>query len=112
MPASTGMNGADAEADHIAIVGLSNRFAGDFSDAEKLWESLLLARCAVTPIPKDRFNADAFYHPDPEHGGTVSRLSPSTIEGYAESSHNSSLFKAAPSYAKIQLILTAGSSTL
>lgn len=72
MPASTDSNHAERESDHIAIVGLSTRFAGEFSDTEKLWEGLLQARCAATPIPKSRFNADAFYHPDPEHRGTVS----------------------------------------
>lgn len=61
-----------ADTDHVAIIGLATRFPGDFSDTEKLWKSMLLARSAATPIPKDRFNAEAFYHPDPEHGGTVS----------------------------------------
>lgn len=72
MPTSMDIILPEGEMDHIAIVGLASRYAGEFTDTEKLWEGLLQARCAVTPIPKSRFNADAFYHPDPEHRGTVS----------------------------------------
>jgi acyl transferase domain-containing protein len=39
-----------------------------------LWEFLLKGRSAHTPFPKDRINPDGHYHPDPEHGGTVSLL--------------------------------------
>lgn len=56
----------------IAIVGLATRFPQDATTTENLWELLLQARTTWTPIPRERFNADAFYHPDPEHGGTVS----------------------------------------
>ncbi|KAJ5605987.1 hypothetical protein N7510_008768 [Penicillium lagena] len=54
----------------IAIVGLATRFPQDATTTENLWELLLQARTSWTPIPRERFNADAFYHPDPEHGGT------------------------------------------
>lgn len=55
----------------IAIVGLANRFPQQASTAEGLWELLLESRSTWSPIPKERFDSDAFYHPDPEHGGTV-----------------------------------------
>ncbi|OGE53444.1 hypothetical protein PENARI_c008G05255 [Penicillium arizonense] len=54
----------------IAIVGLANRFPQQASTTEGLWELLLESRSTWSPIPKERFNSDAFYHPDPEHGGT------------------------------------------
>lgn len=54
-----------------AIIGFSARYAQDASDPEKFWEFLLRARQATTAPPEDRFNSDAFYHPDSEHGGTV-----------------------------------------
>ncbi|KAK2765219.1 Type I Iterative PKS [Arachnomyces sp. PD_36] len=54
----------------FAIIGFSARYAQEASNPEKFWEFLLRARQATTPVPKDRFNSDAFYHPDPEHGGT------------------------------------------
>ncbi|KAJ5151089.1 Acyl transferase/acyl hydrolase/lysophospholipase [Penicillium canariense] len=54
----------------IAIVGLATRFSQDATTTEDLWQLLLEARSTWSSIPKERFNADAFYHPDPEHGGT------------------------------------------
>ncbi|KAJ5730275.1 Acyl transferase/acyl hydrolase/lysophospholipase [Penicillium malachiteum] len=54
----------------IAVVGLATRFPQEATTTEALWELLLQARSTWSPIPKERFNASAFYHPDPEHGGT------------------------------------------
>lgn len=54
----------------IAIVGLATRFP-QAASTESLWEILLQARSTWSSIPRERFNAGAFYHPDPEHGGTV-----------------------------------------
>ena len=56
----------------IAVVGLATRFPQEATTTEDLWQILLQARSTWSTIPKERFNADAFYHPDPEHGGTVS----------------------------------------
>lgn len=58
----------------IAIVGLATHFPQQATNTENLWELLLKARSTWSTIPKERFNSDAFYHPDPEHGGTVSDL--------------------------------------
>lgn len=55
----------------VAVVGLATRFPQEATSTELLWELLLQARSTWSPIPKERFNAEAFYHPDPEHGGTV-----------------------------------------
>jgi acyl transferase domain-containing protein len=63
----------------IAIVGLATRFPQQATTTESLWELLLQARSTWSSIPKERFNAEAFYHPDPEHGGTVSHLHDKTI---------------------------------
>ncbi|KAJ5788188.1 hypothetical protein N7457_003178 [Penicillium paradoxum] len=54
----------------IAIVGLATHFPQQATTTEGLWELLLQARSTWSSIPKARFNSDAFYHPDPEHGGT------------------------------------------
>ncbi|KAJ5542947.1 hypothetical protein N7535_005370 [Penicillium sp. DV-2018c] len=54
----------------IAIIGLATRFPQEATTTEGLWELLLQARSTWSSIPKERFNAEAFYHPDPEHGGT------------------------------------------
>lgn len=60
----------------IAIVGLATRFPQQATSTEDLWNTLLQARSTWSAIPEKRFNAAAFYHPDPEHGGTVSPYSP------------------------------------
>ena len=55
----------------IAIVGLSCRFPGDATSPEKFWDMCAEGRSAWTPIPEERFNAKAFYHPQGEKQYTV-----------------------------------------
>ena len=55
----------------LAIIGLAAKFPQDAATTEKFWEFLLRARSAMSQFPKERSNAEAFYHPDQEHGGTV-----------------------------------------
>ena len=49
----------------IAVIGYSCRFPQDAYNPQKFWELLSNARCTSTPVPKDRFNVESFYHPDP-----------------------------------------------
>ena len=69
MDSSTGYfkNGAD---EPIAIVGTGCRFPGSANSPSRLWELLSKPRDLLTLIPTDRFNAEAFYHPDGLHHGT------------------------------------------
>ncbi|KAL2829478.1 hypothetical protein BDW59DRAFT_159066 [Aspergillus cavernicola] len=53
----------------LAIVGMSCRFGGGASNPEKLWDMLAEGRSAWSPVPKSRFNQDAFYHPDQLYPG-------------------------------------------
>ncbi|KAF7595518.1 hypothetical protein BBP40_005854 [Aspergillus hancockii] len=55
----------------IAIIGVAGRFPGDASNPEKLWDMVSQGRSALTEVPKDRFNVDAFYHPHHERQGTL-----------------------------------------
>src|SRR5579859_5025918 len=59
--------------DAIAIVGMSCRFPGaDGVDA--FWRLLETNTDAITGIPRDRFDIDSWYAPDPgTPGRTVSR---------------------------------------
>ena len=69
------LNGNLSGADHpvpIAIVGMSCRFAGDATCPSKLWEVCVNGKSAWSPVPADRFDADAIYDPDPEKPGRVS----------------------------------------
>ncbi|KAF7195680.1 Highly reducing polyketide synthase alt5, partial [Pseudocercospora fuligena] len=55
----------------IAIVGIALRAPGDGSDPESFWKMLVDGRSARSEIPKDRYNIDGFYHPDPERLGSI-----------------------------------------
>ncbi|EFW98603.1 phenolpthiocerol synthesis polyketide synthase ppsa [Grosmannia clavigera kw1407] len=55
----------------IAVVGLSCRFPGDATSPSRLWDMLSAGKSARSPIPKDKFNVDAFFHPNPDCNGTL-----------------------------------------
>ncbi|KAI0596521.1 hypothetical protein F4775DRAFT_594205 [Biscogniauxia sp. FL1348] len=63
-------NVSDNDPQAIAVIGMSCRFPGDASNLEGLWEMCAKAQEAWSEWPKDRFNKDAFYHANPERGGT------------------------------------------
>ncbi|RDA94859.1 hypothetical protein CP533_4211 [Ophiocordyceps camponoti-saundersi (nom. inval.)] len=55
----------------IAIVGMAGKFPGEATDPDKFWEMLCKGKSALSKVPADRFNIDAFYHPSPEHHGST-----------------------------------------
>lgn len=55
----------------IAIVGMGCRLPGGASNPEKLWDLLTRKQSARKETPPDRFNIDAFYHPNADKNGTV-----------------------------------------
>ncbi|AGP35405.1 hypothetical protein SCE1572_13250 [Sorangium cellulosum So0157-2] len=58
----------------IAIVGIGCRFPGGVRDPEGFWRLLDEGVDAVEEVPKDRWDIDAFYDPDPDAAGkTISR---------------------------------------
>ncbi|WP_437562309.1 SDR family NAD(P)-dependent oxidoreductase [Sorangium sp. So ce542] len=59
----------DREREPIAIVGLGCRLPGGVADAEGFWQLLADGVDAVGPIPKERWDADAYYDPDPDAPG-------------------------------------------
>jgi hypothetical protein len=56
----------------IAVVGMGFRGPGDATDVESLWKMIIEQREGWKPIPKERWNNKAFYHPDHARHGTVS----------------------------------------
>jgi acyl transferase domain-containing protein/acyl carrier protein len=57
----------------IAVTGLGCRFPGAASP-EQFWQLLLSGRDAVTEVPADRWDVEAYYDPDPQAPGkTYSR---------------------------------------
>ncbi|KUI54273.1 Lovastatin diketide synthase LovF [Cytospora mali] len=58
----------------IAVVGMGFRGPGDTSDLDGLWKTIEEKREAWSPVPKDRWNHEAFYHPDSNRNGTASHF--------------------------------------
>ncbi len=55
----------------IAIIGMGCRFPGSSDTPSKLWDLLKEPRDVLRTVPSTRrWNADAFFHEDPEHHGT------------------------------------------
>lgn len=55
----------------IAVIGIGCRLPGDVTNTEELWKLLVEGRNAWSPVPSDRFNEEAFYHPNPDNSGTT-----------------------------------------
>ena len=55
----------------IAIVGMACRFPGDATSPTRFLDMLTKGRAAWSEIPKDRYNLEAFYHPDGARQGTT-----------------------------------------
>ncbi|MCP3060224.1 type I polyketide synthase [Myxococcus sp. K38C18041901] len=55
----------------LAIVGMGCRFPGGASTPGRYWRLLLDGVDTVTEVPKERWDAEAFYHPEPDQPGKV-----------------------------------------
>lgn len=55
----------------VAIIGYACRLPGHVSSPGDLWELCTRGRSGWTPIPKDRFSSDSYYHPNPSKAGTL-----------------------------------------
>lgn len=53
----------------IAIVGMGCRLPGNVTSPEEFWEMCSRARSGYSEIPKERFNHEAFHHPNPDKLG-------------------------------------------
>ncbi|MDI3284215.1 type I polyketide synthase [Polyangium sp. 15x6] len=58
-----------ASREPLAVVGLGLRLPSGIVDLDGLWRFLSEGGDAVSPVPRDRWDADAFYDPDPEADG-------------------------------------------
>ncbi|KAB5550768.1 polyketide synthetase [Coniochaeta sp. 2T2.1] len=67
----TAPTGNAGNAEPIAVVGSGMRFPGSSNSQSKLWELLVKPRDLLKRIPKERFDIDNFYHPDPTHHSTT-----------------------------------------
>jgi acyl transferase domain-containing protein len=55
----------------IAIIGMACRLPGNVTNTEELWDLLVEGRVGWSPVPSQRYNEAAFYHPNPENEGTT-----------------------------------------
>ncbi|WP_437494050.1 type I polyketide synthase [Sorangium sp. So ce1014] len=63
---------ARAEREPIAIVGMGCRMPGGADSPEALWRLLRDGVDAIAEIPRDRWDIDAYYDPDPDAPGKMS----------------------------------------
>jgi acyl transferase domain-containing protein len=55
----------------IAIIGIGCCLPGNVKNTDSLWELLSEGRNAWSSVPAERFNENAFYHPNPDNQGTT-----------------------------------------
>ena len=55
----------------IAIIGIGCRFPGGANDPEAFWRLLRDGVDAIREVPKDRWDIDAYYDPDPDAPGKM-----------------------------------------
>src|SRR5487761_1186249 len=62
---------APPTAEPIAVIGIGCRFPGGADDPESFWKLLAEGRDAVREVPPDRWDADAYYDPNPDAPGKM-----------------------------------------
>ncbi|HJR00339.1 MAG TPA: type I polyketide synthase [Methylomirabilota bacterium] len=55
----------------LAVVGLGCRFPGGADSPAAFWELLRRGADAITEVPRDRWDVDAYYDPDPDASGKM-----------------------------------------
>ncbi len=55
----------------VAVIGIGCRFPGGANSPEAFWKLLLEGVDTVGEIPPDRWDVDAYYHPDPSRPGKM-----------------------------------------
>ncbi|TMD65500.1 MAG: beta-ketoacyl synthase, partial [Chloroflexi bacterium] len=55
----------------IAIIGMSCRFPGGANTPEAFWQLLKSGRDAISEVPAERWDIDAYYDPDPDAPGKM-----------------------------------------
>jgi FkbH-like protein len=60
-----------AQTEPIAIIGLGTRFPGGIKNPQDFWEFLQAGKSGITNIPKERWNIEDYYDPNPETPGKM-----------------------------------------
>lgn len=70
LDATSGEERPDAR-EPVAVIGMACRFPGSGDSVETYWRDLLEGVDAVSEIPADRWDVDAWYDPDPDAPGRI-----------------------------------------
>ncbi|KAK1710885.1 PKSN polyketide synthase for alternapyrone biosynthesis protein [Colletotrichum acutatum] len=60
------------EQEPIAIIGTACRLPGEATSVGRLWDMISHGRSAHGKVPSSRWDADVWYHPDPDRKGSIS----------------------------------------
>ncbi len=60
-----------ASREPIAIIGMACRYPGGVNNSEDLWQLLCNGVDAISEIPKERWDIDSYYNPDPDAAGKI-----------------------------------------
>ncbi len=55
----------------IAVIGMACRFPGGASSPDEFWKIITSGTDAITEIPRDRWDVDAYFHPDTKAQGQI-----------------------------------------
>ncbi|WP_394834884.1 phosphopantetheine-binding protein [Pendulispora rubella] len=67
--------------DPIAVIGMGCRFPGNVHDPASFWSLLQQGKDGITEVPKDRWDIDALYDPDPDAPGKIYSRRGGFLEG-------------------------------
>ncbi|MCP4214103.1 MAG: aminotransferase class III-fold pyridoxal phosphate-dependent enzyme, partial [bacterium] len=73
MRLSTDENKSNHQNEPIAVIGMACRFPGGANSPDAFWEMLEQGRGTVADIPKERWDADAYYGEETEAGKSVTK---------------------------------------
>ncbi|KFZ25350.1 hypothetical protein V502_00172 [Pseudogymnoascus sp. VKM F-4520 (FW-2644)] len=65
----------------IAIIGISCRFPGNVSSPGEFWDMLVNKRSGHCEVPSNRFDGDAWQHPDHDRRGALQQKSAFYLDG-------------------------------
>ena len=83
-PPSSALAPRVSEGDPIAIVGVGCRYPGGVSDPDSFWRLLADGTDAITEVPRERWDIDAWYSPDPDAPGKMTTRWGGFVEGLEE----------------------------
>jgi acyl transferase domain-containing protein/acyl carrier protein len=70
-----------ARAEQVAIIGIGCRFPGGANGPDAYWQLLQDRRDAISEVPRERWDIDSYYDPDPDAPGKMATRCGGFIDG-------------------------------